>query len=112
MKYFHGGPIGRQRGAFLLPPAVTRSASCSDYCDHEVHRKDRVYVTTDEAAALLYACASKNGVIYEVEPIGELEPDPDCSMSGLSFQCQKAKVLRIRKPAWHEIEMARKALLG
>ena len=78
--------------------------------DGVVLREDRVFVTTSRDAALLYASGWRRGVIYEVEPIGLLEPDPDCSMPGLSWQCEKARVLRIIKPKPAEIGMARKAL--
>lgn len=110
-KYYHGGPEGRQRGAYVLPPTVTRTASCSEYGGSSVHRRDRVYVTTDFNAALLYAAAVPRGVVYQVEPVGELEPDPDCSQEGLSYQCTKARVLRCIKPSWEQIHTARVALL-
>lgn len=111
-KLYHGGLPGRQRGSFLLPPVITGSASLSEFGADGVHRRDRVYITTEMNAALLYAASVKNGVIYEVEPIGDVEPDPDCTMNGLSFQCDKARVLRVIKPKWHAIDMARKVLIG
>lgn len=112
--YFHGGLPGRTRGSFLLPPNFTKVRSMARLLKKEadgvVLREDRVFVTTSRDAALLYASGWRRGVIYEVEPIGLLEPDPDCSMPGLSWQCEKARVLRIIKPKPAEIGMARKAL--
>ncbi len=110
-KYYHGGRPGLQRGAFLLPPEITRSKCSSDYGAAEVHRRDRVYVTTDPAAALMYAAGVRNGLVYECEPIGDLEPDPDCTMPGLSFQCPKARITKIIKPNPSAIQMARSVLL-
>lgn len=66
--YWHGGRPGIQRGAYLLPPNFTKAPSLSEYGAAGVHRRDRVYVTTSQAAALLYAAGVKRGVIYECEP--------------------------------------------
>lgn len=110
--YYHGGPSGRQRGAFILPPSITNQKSCSDFGGESVHRRDRVYFTTEYNGALMYASACKNGVIYECEPIGEIEEDPDCSETGLSFQCEKAKVIRIIKPNKKALQLARQVLVS
>lgn len=110
--YFHGGVPGLRVGQYLLPPTITKSKSLSDYGAAEVHRTDRVYVTTRKSAALIYAASVKNGVIYECEPAGEIEPDPDCSLPGLSWQCEKAKVLRIIKLQKADIDLARMVLLS
>lgn len=111
-KLYHGGRPGIQRGAFLLPPSITKVKSCSDYGMDGVHRRDRVYVTTDRAAALMYAATVKRGVIYEVEPVGQVEPDPDCTAPGLSFQCEKARVLRCIKLKPEDIALARRVLVA
>ena len=112
--YFHGGLPGRTRGSFLLPPNFTKVRSMArllkDEADGVVLREDRVFVTTSREAALMFACAWRRGVIYEVEPIGALEPDPDCNLPGLSWQCEKARVLRIIKPKSADVGMARAVL--
>lgn len=112
--YYHGGLPGRARGTFLLPPNFTKVRSMArllkEEADGVVLREDRVFVTTSRDAALMFASGWRRGVIYEVEPIGLLEPDPDCSMPGLSWQCEKARVLRIIKPKPADIAMARSAL--
>lgn len=110
--YWHGGRPGIQRHAFILPPIITKLPSLSDFGAAAVHRRDRVYVTTSQTAALIYASSVKNGVIYECEPIGELEADPDCNVPGLSFQCAKARVVRRIKPKAADIETARAVLLS
>lgn len=110
--YWHGGRPGVQRGAFLLPPEITKVRSLSEFGAAGIHRRDRVYVTTDQAAALLYAASVKRGVIYQCEPLGNVEPDPDCTLPGLSFQCERARVVRVIKPKARDIETARSVLLG
>ncbi len=110
--YWHGGRGGIQRGAYILPPIVTKAPSLSDYGAAGVHRRDKVYVTTSQAAALLYAAGVKNGMIYECEPSGEIEPDPDCTMPGLSWQCEKARVIKCIKLRAKDIEMARLVLMS
>jgi hypothetical protein len=97
-RYWHGGPEGRGVGEFLLPPAETgaRYTTGALACDAgAVYRRDRVYVTTDRNAARIFAASWPRGVVYEVEPVGDLEPDPDCSEPGLSFACARARVLRV-----------------
>lgn len=110
--YYHGGARGRDRGAMLLPPNVTGAPSLSQFGAAGVCRRDRVYVTTNFHAALLYAAANRKGVVYQVEPLGELEPDPDCNQPGLSFQCARAKVLKVIKPHPAEVHAATQALLS
>jgi hypothetical protein len=92
---YHGGPRGLRR---ILPPSVTGAPSCVDYGAGHVARRDRVYLTTEiEAARLLGAHAPFHGpcAVYEVEPEGELEHDPDCDTPGLSWQCPSARVIRV-----------------
>lgn len=108
--YYHGGPIGRQKGAFLLPPTITKAASTADYGAAAVCRRDRVYITTEFNAALLFASGSRHGVVYVVEPVGQIEPDPDCSQDGLSFACERARIVRIIKPSHRDIQIARHGL--
>ncbi len=96
MRYYHGGVGHLTKGQYLLPPAITRARSLSEFGAADVHRRDRVYVTTDPHAALLYAAAApaRSAAIYEVEP-DELEHDPDCNVAGLSFQCSRARIVRV-----------------
>lgn len=43
---------------------------------------------------MLYAAMSaKKPTVYEVLPVGELVPDPDCLEPGLSWECERAEVL-------------------
>lgn len=94
MRYYHGGAPGL-RGK-LLPPDETGAPSLSAYDSRQFCRMDRVYLTTDPHAALIYAAShpSGTGVVYEVEPIGEVEPDPDCNEPGLSFMAPAARIIR------------------
>lgn len=108
--FWHGGRPGLPRGSFVLPPSITRVKSLSDYGAAGVHRRDRVYVTTTQAVALMYAAGVPKGVIYQVEPHGEIEPDPDCTLPGLSFQCERARILRCIKPKPADL-MASRAVL-
>lgn len=112
INYYHGGRPGIQRGAMLLPPIITKAKCLSDFGAAGVHRRDRVYVTTSQAAALLYASGIPGGVIYQCEPLGVIEPDPDCSEPGLSMQCERARVLRVIKPRRGMLETARAVLMG
>lgn len=110
--YYHGGRANLQRGAFLLPPTITKAASCSEFGAAGVHRKDRVYITTSFDAAVMFAAGQRNGMVYQCEPIGAIEDDPDCSATGMSFQCERARITKVIKLSKNELEFARQVMLG
>jgi hypothetical protein len=97
MNYYHGGFPGLHVGDFVIPSATTGAASTADFGADRICRRDRVYITAEMSAAVLFAAGhpSGKGVVYEVEPIGQLEHDPDCMLPGMSLQCEKARVLRV-----------------
>ncbi len=95
MRYYHGGYGKLKAGNMLLPPTITGAKSCADYGAAHVCRRDKVYVTTDIDAARFAASMTPNGKVYEVFPVGELTADPDCLVSGESFECDKARVVRV-----------------
>lgn len=111
-RYFHGGQRGLHIGDFILPPAETGRACTSDIIPNQVHRRDRIYVTPDMAAAYLYASVHALPTVYEVLPEGDMEPDPDCFAPGLSAACLRAKIVAIHKVPGKIIKRARKALLS
>jgi hypothetical protein len=100
-RYFHGGVPGLRRGDLLLPPAATGTERTltADVLDMGGRaRRDRVYVTTGREVARVYAALAPDGALYEVEPLGELEADPDCAVAGVSWECPAARVLRVVDP--------------
>lgn len=116
--FWHGGAAGRRPGDLLLPP--DRSSATNTTADHAPEeagttgraRRDRVYLTTAHDWATLYACShGKNGRIYEVEPIGDLEVDPDYEGPGLaSFQVTEARVITVAVPTRAQHLRARKIM--
>jgi hypothetical protein len=78
--------------------------------DH-VRRKDRVYITTDTNTAILWATANRAPHFYEVEPEGELTDDPDHKGKGISFECEKAKIVAVHAISEETIKQAQAALL-
>lgn len=97
-RYFHGGFPGLKPGNFILPPTLTKAPSCSQFGATGVHRTDRVYLCTHQIGALIYAVLypTGKGVVYECEPVGEVEPDPDWTgPAGVSVQVEKARVVRV-----------------
>src|SRR5690606_14659303 len=100
-RYFHGGVPGLVRGDLLLPPATTGTerSLTADVLDMGGRaRRDRVYVTTGREVARVYAALYVDGSLYEVEPVGELVPDPDCGVPGVSWEVPAARVLRVVDP--------------
>jgi len=114
--YFHGGKRGLAVGGYILPPSTTKVLSAPDFVAMGgVHRRDRVYVTTDLVAAQLYAVsnsgAGQKPTVYEVAPEGDLEPDPDCRHAERSYACEKAKIIAIHNVPGKLIKKARRVLL-
>jgi hypothetical protein len=112
VRYYHGGNRGLSVDGYILPPSVTKVKAAPDYATMGgLHRKDRVYVTTVLTDAQLFAAGNQLPIVYEVEPEGALEDDPDCRIPGRSYTCEKAKIIRIRKVPNNLIKKARKVLL-
>lgn len=100
MRYFHGGTPSLRPGDLILPPATTGTGrTLTDYAQQlgagQAVRRDRVYLTTSRDVAKVYAAFYPDGTLYQVIPDGELEPDPDCMVPGVSWQCPVARVLRV-----------------
>lgn len=112
--YFHGGRGGMVRGQYLLPPSITGAPSCALFGADHVCRRDRVYVTTVMEAAFIFAAGSPcgRGDVYLVEPIGPLVPDPDCNLRGLSFEVERALILRRFKVSANQRRGALEALIA
>jgi hypothetical protein len=112
-RYFHGGNKGLLVGGYILPPAKTGARSTSDLVDTAGnHRRDRVYVTTVFADAQAFESPSRKPVVYEVEPQGTLEDDPDVKQLGRSYACEQAKIVSIHEVPGKVIKKLRQAALN
>lgn len=108
-RFYHGGPGGIK--GHILPPDVTGAKSLANYSNMDFCDTSKVYVSTCKYSAALYA-TWKGARVYEVEPIGELVPDPDHSGRGVSFMCDKAKIVRSIRVSGRTRKMCRKALVA
>ncbi len=110
---YHGGPAGRKVGDWLLPPAQTGQRSCADapIRGAEVCNRGKVYVTPSLAAAVMFASAWPEPRVYLCEPENPSH-DPDCAVEGLSFECDRARVVRVIKPKRKHIDRCRRALMS
>lgn len=99
-RYYHGGQKGLKAGDFIQPPNETNVRhTLFEYGTGAagVARRDRVYATPDHHCAVMYAALHPSGgAVYEVEPVGTLEPDPDCTEPGLSWACDRARIVMAR----------------
>ena len=108
VRYWHGGVPGLRPGDELLPPTITgnKIALTARYVpstvDADHARHDRVYLTTNRAAARAFAACYPNGALYIAEPIGATEPDPDAPT--VSIRCERARVVSVYDPCvlWSE----------
>ena len=102
-RYWHGG--GRNPGEWLLPSTETgneRSGPGDGW----------VYVTPNRALAVNYSASTDSPWVYEVQPLGELEQDPESHLEpGQSMRCRKARILRRERPSANEVQRARSSLL-
>ena len=80
--YWHGGCYPAD--GILAPQPITRAGTAGD---------GWVYIASDRDLAATYAATLPGSWVMEVEPIGEVEPDPG-SMLGTSFRCRSARVVR------------------
>lgn len=104
MTYFHGGVPGLRLGDQLLPPTVTGVRAAVDFAADlpgaGAVRRDRVYLATTELMASIFAAMHPaGGWLYEVDPVGEIEPDPDWfGEPGESVEVGSAIVVRVIGP--------------
>lgn len=110
-RYWHGGVPDLKPGGFVLPVTQTgngnnltanlAAAGITGLAAGYV-RSDRVHLTTDRDAAKVYAACYPDGALYRVEPVGEVEPDPDAP--DVSVRCERAVVLAVYDPCvrWAE----------
>ena len=95
MPYFHGGYPGLKPGDLIQPPDITGTERRLSATAAEIGapaystRTDVVYVTTGRDVARAFAA------FYPDEPRGQLEPDPDSGIPGLSWQCPAAEVVAV-----------------
>jgi hypothetical protein len=90
-RWWHGGP--HVCGQWILPPIESGKCRTSDGLP------DRVYITPLKSLALTYA-ATCDGWVYEVEPEGEILPDPDSIIyTSRSSMCSRARIIRRIKPS-------------
>lgn len=97
--YWHGGIPGLSPGDTLRPlahPMMLRLYKNAD----TPHDPSRVYVTTDRDMGRMFASLAltgdgRGGDLYNVEPVGPVEPDPDYPDLGVSYSCQSAVILSV-----------------
>lgn len=95
-RYWHGGD--RIDGQHVLPPNATGVYRAED------PGSSWVYVTPTRGLALTYACTCSNPWLYEVEPIGPVEQDPNSKLpAGESLRCEAARIVRRWKPSRAEV---------
>lgn len=116
-QFWHGGQRGLRVGSYLEPPTVTGAACSADYAHGlkggHVVRRDVVYVTTDPVAAVMFgAMHPSGGAVYRVEPDGELRHDPDCDMTGLSYECARARIVSARNVSGYERRKVMRAMFS
>jgi len=102
--YFHGGVPGLQVGDRILPPNISGTTrTLSEHAaqlgaDSYATRRDLVYVTTERQIARAYAAFYPDGALYRVIAVSPVDPDPDHSIPGISWQCPEAIITQVIDP--------------
>ncbi len=118
MKYWHGGVRGLRVGQYVRPASETGAVGTltehgSRMRGGHVMRSDRVYVTTDRLAAVMYAAVHPSGgAVYQVEPEGTLTDDPDCDKPGLSYECERARIIDVANVSGYERRKVMRAVMA
>lgn len=76
-EWFHGGPLGFRHGDKLLPPTRTGRHPIAGDQVNCLHRMSVVFFSHTLVFAKSYADRRKRGAVYRVEPIGEVQADPE-----------------------------------
>lgn len=115
-RYWHGGRSGLQPGDVLRSRSVAEQegADLSFYdmqlgYDIALTRPDRVYFSSDREFARAFAgriqirdtstgMVYQQGALYRVEPVGEVEPDPDFK-NGQSWCAPSARIVAVEDPS-------------
>lgn len=94
-RWYHAGPAGLHE---ILPPVVTGAVSTAHYefTTKPVCRRDRVYLVNSLPIAWQIASLNPVGMVYEVQPLGDIEPDDDFVSRGdgvRSVHCESAVIV-------------------
>ena len=125
--FWHGGAPGLPVGTVLVSRVeaarLGRDLAMYDRrnANDDPTRKDRVYLTTDRELARTFAASTcitdtdtgivaQHGDLYQVEPIGSLEADPD-NQTRVSWQTTQAKIVAVaeRNVSLDQYEVTRRA---
>jgi hypothetical protein len=99
--WYHGGYPGLAPGDILLPPDESGAThTLSQYAQRlgapHGTRRDCVYLTNVQQVARAHAAMYPDGALYECEPDGSVEPDPDAP--GLSVMVERARIVAVVRP--------------
>jgi hypothetical protein len=100
-QFYHGGRAGLQPGGYILSPAERGAQSATLVIAarsgvleqvRELYDPGRVYVcdSVDWALAFAFARFGPRAAVYQVEPAGTVERDPDYEVT---YHCERARII-------------------
>ena len=134
MTYFHGGHPNLAVGDYILPAAETGVPTTLDFLNaadklklrikgreffERDYRRDRVYISDNPEFAVYIGVIHRPAGfgLYEIEPIGEIQEDPDWSRNeeffglvglGKMLMCERARIVDVLELPAEAIEQARR----
>lgn len=99
--YFHGGIPGLVPGDLLLSPEEsgtknTLSTYARGLAAPNGTRRDVVYLSERQDTARAFAAFYPDGALYQAEPLGPIEPDPDAPTAAVMVP--RAVVVAVIRP--------------
>jgi GNAT superfamily N-acetyltransferase len=114
-RYWHGGRAGLEPGTILIPRAEAERTG-ADLTHYELQRgygrsvtdPERVYFASQREFARGFAgrlqgrdretgVVFQHGSLYEVEPLGAIDIDPDFAAGGVSWCAPRARILAVEE---------------
>lgn len=119
-EWFHGGAPGLKQDDLILPAQELGIRAGADYLEGDTShvRRDRVFISSRFSVAAAFASTTPDeqdrAWVYMVQPIGEIEPDPDYSGEDPdeSRQCERARVRKVIRLSRRDTRLIRGALLS
>jgi hypothetical protein len=97
--FWHGSRVFLPVGTHLKPLRERKGSRFSDaqydYMANNAFDTGRVYFTTDRELACAWCARDVAGAVFQIEPVGAYEPDPDPDYPNTSFSAGEAVVTEV-----------------
>jgi len=114
-KWYHGTTEKLEPGQYIVPPKGNPRAKQKTRKEASAYDRSKVYVANNYGVAYMYATPQDKppGYVYEVEPVGKVERDPDPFVGKVgAHQADAARVIRAVKEGDEVVDHEGGAFVG